>query len=449
MKNKFSRMTDFIPSPLIESIRQYFQENKFKKIYIFAPYIKTKILEKLVELIPNEITIITTWDTNDLILGSSDIELYSWCKNNGNNLYIHDHIHLKVYSVNLESAIVGSGNVSKNGLMPEGNYEAAVFVELTKENRLYLEKIKNEARFVDDDVYRQYLENYEECKKKAKKIEKFPQPEIKSKEEYFLRSALPMADSMEQVVQGYLKIQSDSEPSEDQVTADCIFHDIVNYKIPKYLSEQQIRVELKKEFMEHRFTKKIMDEIDNHERKHFGMIQRWIHEHCTEVPLPRPWEFKTNTIILMNWLVETDEYEKFKYGEHTESVRRIKSISTNNQGLKKYEKEVLEILAEPGKTINGIRKIYMDIGHRPLRDEPLDPLELENATKPLWHFKIELNNKIKKIVSEKNNRVLNDVEEKRIEGDIAYVIPHLERESKLVFWYHKSGYYSDGVWRLK
>ena len=222
MKIEFSRITDFIPSPLIEPIRKYFQKNESEKIYIFSPYIKTKYLEKLVEGITNDITIITTWNTNDLISGSSDIELYNWCKNNGHHLYIHDDIHLKVYSISLESAIVGSGNISHNGLMPGGSYEAAVFVELTKEDRIYLEKIKSEAIFVDDDIYQQYLENYEECKKKAVKQEPFPQPEIKSKEEFFLRSALPMTDSMEQVVQGYLKIQSSIILSSESAKSDCI-----------------------------------------------------------------------------------------------------------------------------------------------------------------------------------------------------------------------------------
>ena len=441
-------MRDFIQSPLIESIRKYFLEDESKKIYLFVPYIKTKYLKKLVEEITNEITIITTWNTNDLISGSSDIELYNWCKEKGNHLYIHDHIHLKVYSVDLESAIVGSGNVSKNGLMPDGNYEAAVFVELTKEDRLYLEKIKNEATFVDNDIYQQYLENYEKYNKKAIKVEKFPQPEIKSAEEYFLRSALPMTDSMEQVVKGYLKIQSNLSPSENQIMANCIFHDIANYKISSDLSEQEIREELKKQFLEHRFTRKIMDEIDNHERKHFGMIQNWLRDHCTEVPLPRRWEFKTNTKILMNWLVESREYEKFRYGEHTESIRKIKNNSTNNQSLKKYEIEILEILETPGKTMDEIRKIYNDIDHRLPKDEPSNPLVLKYESKSDWHFKIELNNKIKKDVSKKLGRSLDDVEEKRIEGDIVYVMSKLESEKKIMFWYHDK-YYSDGIWRLK
>lgn len=318
-----------LQSPLFDEIQKYFKKsNENEQIFIFVPYIKKNIIEKLLHGISNKITIITTWNTNDLISGSSDIKLFEWCKKNGNYLYIHDNIHLKVYSRNLESVIVSSSNISQKGLMSNGNYEAGTCLEkLTNEGRLYLEKIKSEARFVDDFVYQQYLKNYEECKKNVVIQEVFPQPEIKSKEELFLRSALPMTDSMNQVVNGYIKIQSKSPPSEDYETANCIFHDIANFNIPENLTQVDVIKELRKQFLNHPFTKKIMDEIDNHERKHFGMIQGWIQEHCTEVPLPRIWEFKTNTKILMNWLVESGEYEEFQYGTHTKSIKRINTDS--------------------------------------------------------------------------------------------------------------------------
>lgn len=452
MKIEFSRITDFIPSPLIEPIRKYFQKNESEKIYIFSPYIKTKYLEKLVEGITNDITIITTWNTNDLISGSSDIELYNWCKNNGHHLYIHDDIHLKVYSISLESAIVGSGNISHNGLMPGGSYEAAVFVELTKEDRIYLEKIKSEAIFVDDDIYQQYLENYEECKKKAVKQEPFPQPEIKSKEEFFLRSALPMTDSMEQVVQGYLKIQSDLALSEDKIIEDCIFHDIANYKIPKDLSEQEIREKLKKQFLAHPFTKTIMDEIDNHERKHFGMIQNWIHEHCTEVPLPRRWEFKTNTKILMDWLVESGDYRKFKYGEHTESIERINPISNlQSPNSTEYENKVLEILNESGKTIDEIKIIYKQDPRLRMHDEPSDSNEIDNSSKQVWHFKAEMDQKIIDAFSLSEEEVGERNSRGRLYKKIATIMGKLNEEELIKMWYFEqvgTNYFSNGIWRL-
>ena len=112
---------NIIQSPLFKKIKNYLnQANSNQQIILYVPYIKTKIISKLLKDIKNQVSIITTWDTRDLISGSSELELYQWCKDNGNFLYIYDKIHLKVYSVNLDSAIVASGNISHRGLEQGG-----------------------------------------------------------------------------------------------------------------------------------------------------------------------------------------------------------------------------------------------------------------------------------------------------------------------------------------
>ena len=73
-------MTELIQSPLFEEIRNYLKTaDPEKQIFLYVPYIKTKVLSKLVEGLKN-ITIITTWHTKDLLSGSSELELYTFCK---------------------------------------------------------------------------------------------------------------------------------------------------------------------------------------------------------------------------------------------------------------------------------------------------------------------------------------------------------------------------------
>ena len=43
---KFSKMTNFITSPLFQHIRKYIQIDDSGKIFLYVPYIKTKVLEK-------------------------------------------------------------------------------------------------------------------------------------------------------------------------------------------------------------------------------------------------------------------------------------------------------------------------------------------------------------------------------------------------------------------
>ena len=111
-------INNLLHSPLFEKIKRHICNiDNNDQIFLYVPYIKTRILKKLLEGISNQITIITTWKINDLISGSSELELYQFCKENNITLYIHNKIHLKVYSVNMESVIVASGNISQNGLL--------------------------------------------------------------------------------------------------------------------------------------------------------------------------------------------------------------------------------------------------------------------------------------------------------------------------------------------
>ena len=150
-----------LQSPLFDEIKNYLNKAKDdEQIFLYVPYIKTKVLEKLIEDVQNEIIIITNWDEKNLLSGSSELKLYPFCKENNITLYSHEKIHLKVYSRNLDSVIIGSGNISERGLNPEnssiGNYEAGVIVdELSISNKLYLEKIWHEATWINDEKYKQ------------------------------------------------------------------------------------------------------------------------------------------------------------------------------------------------------------------------------------------------------------------------------------------------------
>ena len=316
----------FQTSPLFEKI--YFMlsnSSKLEKIYIFVPYIKTKVLEKLLKEISNEIIIITTWKINDFISGSSELELYQFCKENNITLYINNKIHLKVYSINLESAIVASGNISQNGLMEGGNYEAGVMVDkLETSDRIYLEKIKTESIFVDDRVYQIYVETYEKCKKQAPEQKHFEDPKITPQKNYFLKSALPMTKNFDDLIQGYININSNLEPSNNSETTACIYHDLANYSIETGLSKDEFIKILKIKFFDHPFIVKI-DEFINPEA-YFGRIKEWIHDNCTDVPLPRRWELTENVQTLYDWFEKLGDgkYVVDIPGAHSQRITKIK-----------------------------------------------------------------------------------------------------------------------------
>jgi|APSaa5957512535_1039671.scaffolds.fasta_scaffold32367_3 hypothetical protein len=314
-----------ISSPLFDEIFEYFQKNTNSGIFIFVPFIKTKILEKLVSGLNSKIIIVTTWNPQDILEGSSELELYPFCKENQITLYVNNKIHLKVYSKNLESVIITSGNISQRGLMPNGNYEIGTIVEkISSKDRLYFEKIRNEAILVDDKIYEQ-LKNWKEK-------QEFESPEETRLEEIiiipekdnFLISALPMTKEIDDLIEGYEKITLGLEPSNNFETSACIFHDLANYNIVPGLSKEEFLKKLKIQFFAHPFIQKINEFIEP--EAYFGRIKEWIQDNCTDVPVPSRRELTGNVQVLYEWFEQLGEgvYVIDVPGSHSQRITNVK-----------------------------------------------------------------------------------------------------------------------------
>ena len=142
---------DLILPPLLDEIKKYLNQIKNnEKIYLFVPYIKTKSLEKLIDGINNEIVIVTNWKENNFLTGSAELSLYPFCNERGIKLYNNEKIHLKVYSINLDSMILATGNISQRGLMPNGNLELGTLIEkISHKDRQFFEQIIQDSSIID------------------------------------------------------------------------------------------------------------------------------------------------------------------------------------------------------------------------------------------------------------------------------------------------------------
>ena len=447
-----------IKSPLFTEIRNYLIRAKQEdQIFIFVPYIKTKILEELLEGIENKITVITTWHINDLIRGSSELELYDFCKKRGIYLYINQDIHLKVYSVNLNTGIIASGNISDRGLMKEDRFEAGIISgKFSIEDRSYLQNIKNKAEFVNEQVFQKYLKRYEECKEKAHPINDFKDPPSIPKKEDFLISALPMTKNIDELIKGYIKMNSQKVPSDNQEIMDCIYHDLTNYNIEQGLSKEEFIAKLKVEFFAHPFTQKIDEFIDP--EAYFGRVKEWIQNNCTNVPIPSRRELTGNVQVLYEWFVKLGD-GKYAMDTPNHSQRLYKvaetedEVSNSEKNILEYENEVLQILNEPGYTIDQVREEYKKLPTKySLHDEPSDPDEQANEFREVWHYKNEVDVEIENRFSLTEDEVGERNSRGRLYKKIVNVIMSLHEEKLIKFWFYKKhlirGSSSDGVWRL-
>lgn len=319
-------LTEMFHSPLFEKIREYLKGHDAdnETMFFFVPYIKTGVLDRLLEGIKSRKVIVTTWHPRDIQLGSSELVLYPFCKERNIALYVSENLHLKVYSTGLESAILATGNISHRGLFPKGNYEAATALErLSAGDRLFFENIRKEARLVDDTMYEEYRMWLEQ--NRIEVPEQITLDDVISvpKKDKFLISALPMTRSVGDLIEGYKRLSAGKEPSEDSEVAACIFHDLSNYGIEPGLVETEFVQELTGRFFAHPFIQKI-DEFIAPEA-YFGRIKEWIQDNCTDVPVPSRRELTGNVQVLLEWFVAlgNGKYEVDIPGARSQRIRKL------------------------------------------------------------------------------------------------------------------------------
>lgn len=318
-------MTILHHNPLFDTVKKYLDHGDPEQtVFLFVPYIKTAVLAELIQDIKGNIVIVTTWEPVDILSGSSDLDLYPFCKKHGISLYVSNGLHLKVYSIDLISCILATGNISRNGLLPNGNHEAATMIEhLTIDDRMFFTNIRHNARLIDDKVYEELLAWY---KKNTKEFDERPSfDEIVSKPTYddFSIASLPMTRTIDELVLGYTRISQGLEPSDDIETSTCILHDLANYCIEIGLSKDDFVEYLSRQFFAHPFISKINEFINP--EAYFGRIKEWIQNNCTDVPIPSRRELTGNVQVLLEWFVTlgNGEYVIDIPGRHAQRIRKI------------------------------------------------------------------------------------------------------------------------------
>lgn len=245
-------------------------------------------------------------------------------------MYINNKIHLKVYSNNLDDAVVATANISKKGLekVDDANIECAVYLEtISNRDRLYFANIIRNSRHVDDELYDSLLAWYEKQDKSPRILEKFDSIVSPADKNAFLISALPMTESIETFEEAYLQINNDLPLTFTNETRDCVFHDLANFSIDLGLNKNEFRRQLKASFFSHPFIKRIDSMIDS--EIYFGRLKEWIQMNCTDVPIPSRRALTGNVQVLFKWFESLGDgnYVVDIPGAHSQRLRKILSES--------------------------------------------------------------------------------------------------------------------------
>ena len=272
-------------------------------LFIFSPYIKLETLKALIDGQENVKAVFVRWETKDLILGSSDLEIYPYLKTKGITLYRNPRLHLKAYLDEYKNCFLTSANISSRALnlppYPNYNYEIGTIEEnLGIEDRLYFSIIESDSILITDNIYKQLSEQLPEKKKEFPNEEEF-QFNFEAPDKDFLISSLPMTFSIETLY----RIYEDKEFVND-LELNCVLHDLAIYKIPLGLPSTEFRQKLSEAFFSHRFVKVFLQNLESTGEIYFGTAKEWIHKNCADVPTPRKWEITENIQILYKWIVK-------------------------------------------------------------------------------------------------------------------------------------------------
>jgi hypothetical protein len=275
-------------------------------LFIYCPYIKLETLKAILEGVENVKAVFVRWETKDLVLGASDLEIYPYLRNRGITLYRNARLHLKAYVDDCKRCFVTSANISARALnIPQYNaynFEIGTLVDnLDIDDRLYFNIIECDSLLITDNIYNQFKEQLPEKKKEFPGENEFTF-KIEAPDKHFLISSLPMTYSVETLY----RIYEDKEYISD-LELNCVLHDLAIYKIPLGLNSVEFRDRLKAAFFNHPFVKGFLENIDSNGEVYFGMAKEWIHSNCADVPTPRKWEITENIQILYRWVVKLGE----------------------------------------------------------------------------------------------------------------------------------------------
>lgn len=300
---------------------------KSNNLSIYTAYIKLAQLKHLLQSYSTIENIIVRWEPSDLILGSSDLEIYPFLKGRGIKLYRNPRLHLKACVDNNKTAFIGSANISQRALnfpeTPNHNYELGVIVEnLSLSDRLYFQTIEAESTLITDEIFEELARQIATYKSETK-VEDSLSFDFSEVRKSFLISALPMSYDVETLIRVYL-----DETSLKEIDLNCALHDLAIYKIPFGLNEIDFISKLSSSFFNHPFIQAFLSNLDKLGEIYFGSAKEWIYQNCSDSPTPRKWEITSNIQILYSWIVSLSdgvyEIDRPNYSERLFKVNPTK-----------------------------------------------------------------------------------------------------------------------------
>src|SRR6266446_1629546 len=269
-------------------------------ILLIVPFIKVAALQQLhrVQTQKVQLKVVCRWRTDDLLSGASDVEVFTYLKAAGCQLYLHPDIHMKLYVFDSNIAFNTSANLTFSGLgySQKSNIEVGNMVKLNSEDLTKIYTIVATSRQVDDDMYLRFKTFVEQNELPRLAVATF---DFLGKPKAYTISSLPATESPEQLAEFYF------DPDPTKYTPENVrrgVHDLVTFGLPPGLNRTEFDRHLGEAFRNTPFVAGFVELLKQQTSLRFGAVNDWIHQKCEDVPLPYRWEIKENTRIFYDWL---------------------------------------------------------------------------------------------------------------------------------------------------
>ena len=276
-----------------------------KELVVFCPFIKTKVLKRLIQNLEIDITIVTTWRKKNFIHGSSDAELFSFSKENNITLLKHPNLHMKIWVLDDENIISTSANISEralggvepsnrefmNSLKSMDNYDKNAFKDILKESSAVTE---------DDYLAVKDL--------KPVKIEEEPPIELKEEMNIISLDDLPRTATLEELWDNY----------SNDIKNDNFIHDYQLFDLLPGLTHDAFLRIIYKVLFEKEIIKALTMRLREKEM-YWGEVKLWLRGQV-DVSEWQNYELNDCIDVIYNWLPSLKSQYSIKKPNYSEQI---------------------------------------------------------------------------------------------------------------------------------
>jgi hypothetical protein len=270
-------------------------------VHLVAPFIRLGALKYLLDDSGSiDVAVITSWHTDDVLSGASDIRIFPYLKRRGFELFVNNSIHAKCVLSDWQKAIFSSANITEKGLglSTSANSEFAVILNpVPTVTEAWVEKLLSDSVRIGTDTFAEFSRHV----KKAFPVDRgvVEDFDFGSNGQNFSLSCLPETDCPDSFLRCLNEIQRGKETFPPELMASFL-HDARLFMIDMSRPFKDQRDHLKKAFFSNPFISEFRNFVGC--GKYFGESKRWLQGKCADTPKPYLKQLTSHIRILFDWV---------------------------------------------------------------------------------------------------------------------------------------------------